>query len=41
MAQERLTDLAILAIESDISDRMDMEDIIDDFSMRKTRKVIL
>lgn len=39
MAQERLTDLAILAIEKDITNNLVYDDIIEDFVNEKCRKV--
>lgn len=41
MAQERLTNLAIISIESDISENLDMSQIINDFASKKARKVHL
>ena len=39
MKQERLVNLAIMSIESDIMRELDFSDIINDFAARKSRKV--
>ena len=41
MTQERLSDLAIISIESEISEKLDFTEIIDIFASQKARKVIL
>lgn len=41
MLQDRLNSLAIIAIENDISRKIDFEDIINDFAVKKARKVDL
>lgn len=38
MLQERLTNLSIMCIESDILQKLDFEDIIEDFAQQKSRK---
>ncbi|KAL7582216.1 uncharacterized protein LOC111901644 [Lactuca sativa] len=40
MSQERLNDLAILCIEKDMLDKIDLEDIINDFASQKARRSI-
>lgn len=40
MAQERLSDLAIISIESEISDKIDFAEIIEKFVSQKARKAI-
>jgi hypothetical protein len=40
MTQERLVNLAIMSIESDILQDTDFKSIIDDFARAKFRKVI-
>lgn len=41
MTQERLTDLAIISIESAFSEKIDLTEIIDKFASQKARKVSL
>ena len=41
MTQERLSDLAIIYIEYEISEKIDFTEIIDKFAYQKARKVIL
>jgi hypothetical protein len=41
MTQERLSDLAIISIESEISEKIDFTEIIDKFASQKARKIIL
>ena len=41
MTQERLSDMAIISIESEISEKIDFTEIIDKFASQKARKVIL
>ena len=38
MTQDRLNDLAVLSIESDVARKIDFTDIIDMFAMKKGRK---
>ncbi|XP_022160822.1 uncharacterized protein LOC111026937 [Myzus persicae] len=38
MLQERLTNLSIMCIESDLLQKLDFEDIIEDFAQQKSRK---
>ena len=38
LSQEKLCDLSLLAIESDLTGVIDFEEIIDEFSKRKSRK---
>lgn len=38
MLQERLTNLSIMCIESDLLQKLDFEDIIEDFAHQKSRK---
>ena len=40
MTQERLTDLAVLSIESELARAVDFKDIINDFANMKARKVL-
>lgn len=39
MSQQRLTGLAILAIEKDLSEKINYETIIQNFAAQKSRKV--
>jgi hypothetical protein len=39
MSNERLTGLALLSIESDLAQELDLEDIVQDFASKKARKV--
>ena len=39
MTSERLSDLALLSIESDLLGEIQFDDILDDFTTRKARKV--
>lgn len=39
MGQDRLSDLALISIESSLCDSLDINDIIDDFANLKTRRV--
>jgi len=41
MTQQRLSDLAIISIESEISEKIDLTKVIDTFASQKARKVIL
>lgn len=41
MTQERLSDLAILSIEYNIVQKLSFDDVIDDFSKQKARKVTI
>ena len=41
MSQERLTDLAILAIECELARQVNFDDIIELFATRKARKACL
>ena len=41
MGQERLSGLALLAIESDLARSLKFDDIINDFALRKSRKIAL
>ena len=41
MGQERLTNLAILSIEHEMTDSLDFEDIISDFANAKCRRVYI
>ena len=41
MTQERLSNMAIISIESEISEKIDFTEIIDKFASQKARKVIL
>ena len=41
MGQERLSNLAILSIENEVSGEIDFEDVIDEFAAMKSRKVQL
>ncbi|XP_021741085.1 zinc finger MYM-type protein 1-like [Chenopodium quinoa] len=41
MSQERLNGLALMAIESDLLDEVDMENVIDDFATKHTRRATL
>lgn len=38
MLQERLTNLSIMCIESDLLQKLEFEDIIEDFAQQKSRK---
>ena len=38
MTQDRLNDLAVLSIESEVTRKIDFIDIIDMFAMKKARK---
>ena len=38
MTQDRLNDLAVLSIESEVTRKIDFTDIIDMFAMKKARK---
>ena len=38
MLQEQLTNLSIMCIESDLLQKLDFEDIIEDFAQQKSRK---
>ena len=38
MGQERLNDLAVLSIEAEITRRVDLQDVINDFAAKKARK---
>lgn len=40
MTEQRLSDLAILSIERDISDDMDMEQVVDNFAAKERRIVL-
>ena len=40
MIQDRLTDLAVLSIESELARTVDFKDIIHDFADMKARKVL-
>jgi len=40
MTQQRLSDLAILSIESETARKMDFQNVIKDFAMRKARKAV-
>ena len=40
MSQDRLKALAILSVESEIADQIDMDDIISEFARQKARKKI-
>ena len=40
MTQQRLSDLAILSIESETARKMDFQNVIKDFTMRKARKAV-
>ena len=41
MTQERLSDMAIISIESEISEKIDFTEIIDKFGSQKDRNAIL
>lgn len=41
MGEERLTNLAILSIEHEVTDEVDFEDVISEFAQRKVRKIKL
>ncbi len=41
MGQERLVDLAILGIESDLAKSIDFDSIINSFAAEKARRVVL
>jgi len=41
MKQERLTNLSIISIEREISKNLDITDIVNEFSIKKSRKVQL
>ena len=38
MSQQRLTDLAVLSIESEIARNIDFQTVIKDFALKKARK---
>ena len=40
MSQDRLKALAILSIESEIADEVDLNDVIDEFARQKARRAI-
>jgi len=41
MTQDRLSDLAIIAIEKDVGDQIELKSMINDFTQKKARKVVL
>jgi hypothetical protein len=41
MTQQRLTDLATIALESEILEEIEYENIIEDFISRNTRRMML
>jgi len=41
MTQERLNDLAMIALESDILEKIDYESIIENFISRNTKRMML
>ena len=42
MSQQRLTDLAVLSIEQDISDSLDLENVVDAFAQKqKNSRIVL
>jgi hypothetical protein len=41
MTQERLNGLATIAIENDVLEKINYEDIIEDFISRNTRRMML
>lgn len=41
MSQERLTNLGIIAIENEICENLDHNQIIDEYARSKTRKIFL
>ena len=40
MTQQRLTDLATIALESNLLDKIDYEDIIEDFITKNTKRMM-
>lgn len=41
MTQERLNELAFIAIKSDILEKIDYEDLVEDFASRNVRRMLL
>ncbi|XP_055877079.1 uncharacterized protein LOC129924643 [Biomphalaria glabrata] len=41
MSQERLSDLALLSIEKELVERINFDDVIDNFASARSRKVVL
>ena len=41
MSQQRLTELATICIEKELSEQLDYEEIINDFASKKARKKII
>jgi hypothetical protein len=39
MSQDRLSALAILSIENELSSRLDFKDLIEDFNQKKSRRL--
>jgi len=41
LTQEKLDNLGLLSIESDLTSTLNFDDIINDYALKKSRKVIL